>query len=473
MSTLLFSGWDRMNDRQPANDFQPRLFADQGDAGSTAASEHAQQAAIPPQQAAIPRLRRPQRDQGETFHESLDQRIEADHPVRIVWAFVEQLDLSPLLVRIKAVEGHQGRDANDPRLLMALWLYAAVEGVGSARQLERLCNDHRAFQWICGGVSINYHTLSDFRVDHVEVLDRLLAQSLASLTCEGLVDVNLVAQDGMRIRASAGGDSFRREATLKQHLQHATAHLEKLRDEIEINPAQLGARRKQARLRAAQDKKQRLEQAIDHVQQIADSREHRKPGDGPKARASSTDPEARRMKMPDGGTRPAYNAQFATHVNSGIIVGVQTSNAGNDAHELEPMLDDIHDNTGQHPRQMLVDGGYSTKANIDLADENKVELFTPIKDEQKQLDQGKDPYVPKPRDSEAMKEFRTRMAQTAAKATYKLRGQAAEWVNANARNRGLYMLRVRGKAKVQAVLLLFALAHNLLRAEKLRTERTK
>lgn len=452
-----------MNDRRPANDFQPHLFADQADAGGAA----------PASETAAPRLRRPQRDQGEMFLESLDQRVEADHPVRIVWAFVEQLDLSPLLQRIKAVEGRQGRDANDPRLLMALWLYAAVEGVGSARQLERLCHDHRAFQWICGGVSVNYHTLADFRTGHVEVLDQLLAQSLASLTCEGLVDVNTVAQDGMRIRASAGGDSFRREATLKEHLQQASAHLEKLQDEIELNPAQLDARRNKAQLRAAREKKERLEQAIEHVQQIADSREHRKPGDGPKARASSTDPEARRMKMPDGGTRPAYNAQFATDVNSGLIVGVQTSNAGNDAHELEPMLEDIRDNTGQHPKQMLLDGGYSTKQNIVLAHEADIELFTPIKDEKKQLDQGKDPYVPKPRDSEAMKVFRARMGETAAKATYKLRGQTAEWVNANARNRGLYMLRVRGKAKVQAVLLFFALAHNLLRAETLRAERTK
>src|SRR5204862_3226511 len=127
-------------------------------------------------------------------------------------------DLSTLLERIKAVEGHQGRDANDPRMLLTLWLYASIEGVGKARELDRLCRNHRAFQWICGGVSVNYHTLASFRVDHVELLDQLLAQSIASLASEGLVDVNCVAQDGMRIRASAGSDSFRREATLQEHL---------------------------------------------------------------------------------------------------------------------------------------------------------------------------------------------------------------------------------------------------------------
>src|SRR6266404_147993 len=183
-----------MNECQAVGgDEQAVLFPDL----SSEIPEHAQHAAQPESAAAssgsatevvAPRLRRPQRDQGEMFLESLDQRIELDHVARTVWAFVAQVDLSPLLERIKAVEGVQGRDANDPRILLALWLYAAIEGVGSARQLDRLCRDHRAYQWICGGVSVNYHTLADFRVKHVELLDQLLAQSLASMACEGLVD---------------------------------------------------------------------------------------------------------------------------------------------------------------------------------------------------------------------------------------------------------------------------------------------
>ena len=454
-----------MNEKSPAPDGQPRLFADANTADVPATPSQTSARARPP------RLRLPRRDQGEMFLESLDQRVEADHPVRLVWAFVENLDLSPLLRRIQAVEGHQGRDANDPRVLLTLWLYAAIEGVGSARQLEALCTDHRAFQWICGGVSINHHSLSDFRVGHAELLDRLLAQSLASLTHEGLVDVNTVAQDGMRIRASAGSDSFRRQAKLQEHLEQANAHLEKLKAELELNPMHLDARRKAAQLRAATEKQQRLQQAIDNVQQIAASREQRQRGDGLQARASSTDPEARRMKMPDGGTRPAYNAQFATDVPTGIIVGVETTNAGNDAGQLEPMLADIHDNTGQHPQQMLVDGSYSTRHNVELADQHDIELFAPLKEERKQLDAGENPYAPKRGDNAAMTAFRARMGEPSAKATYKLRGQSAEWTNAQARNRGLYMLRVRGKAKVQAVLLLYALAHNLLRAHQLREAR--
>jgi transposase len=404
------------------------------------------------------------------FLESLDQRLEAEHPARLVWSFVDQFDLRPLLQNIKAIQGHQGRDANDPRLLVALWLYATIEGVGSARQLERLCTDHRAFQWICGGVSVNYHTLADFRVDHGVFLDQLLAQAVASLTREGLVDVNTVAQDGVRIRASAGSDSFRREATLQEHLRQATEHLERLKAESDLNPQQLSARRQAAQHRAAHEKQQRLQQALENVQQIAASRETRETGAGVKARASSTDPEARRMKMPDGGTRPAYNAQFATDVKSGIIVGVHTTNAGNDAHELKPMLADIQNNTGQHPNQMLVDGGYGTRDNVDLAAQEHIELFSPLKAEQKQLDAGQDPYAPKRGDSAAMQAFRQRMSEPASKALYRQRSQA-EWVNANARNRNLYQLRVRGKAKVTAVLLWFALAHNLLRAARLREEK--
>jgi transposase len=420
-----------------------------------------------------PRLRTAQRDQGEMFTESLDGRIEADHTVRTVWAFVEKLDLSPLLSQIKAVKGRQGRDSTDPRILLTLWLYASIEGVGSARQLEQLCQDHRAYQWICGKVSVNYHTLSDFRTGHGKSFDALLAQMLASLSHEGLVDVNTVAQDGMRIRASAGAGSFRRKATLQEHLHDAEHHLQTLKKEIEMNPAQLESRRRKAQLRAAEEKKTRLEQALEHVQEIAQSREARQKGDGETARASHTDPEARRMKMPDGGTRPAYNAQFATDTRTGIIVGVDAANACNDANQLTPMVEEVRKNTGKRPKKVLVDGGYSTRDNVDWAAKNQIEIYTPVKDAKKQQEAGKDPYAPHKGDSPAMIAFRERMSQDESKAIYQLRCQTAEWVNAQARNRGLYRVHVRGKEKVRAVLVLMVLAHNLLQVAKLREQRKK
>jgi len=440
---------------------EPLLFPElAGPAEDTTTQETPQRAA--------PRLRLPQRDQAEMFFESLDQRIDADHTVRTVWSFVQNLDLSAWLGRIKAVEGHRGRDANDPRMLLTLWLYASIEGVGNARELDRLCTNHRVYQWICGGVSVNYHTLADFRSQHTEFLDDLFAKSIANLSHQGFIDLNLVTQDGMRVRASAGSDSFRREATLQEHLQRAQDHLQKLNAELEINPNQLDARRKAAQLRAAREKKERLEQAVANVRDIAESREQRKKGDGVKARASSTDPDARRTQMPDGGTRPAYNAQFATDAKNKFIVGVQASNAVNDANELEPMLDNLQETFAKSPDQMLVDGGYSTKDNIDLAAERGTTLYAPLKEERKQLEAGKDPYAPKKGDSDAMKAFRARMGLPESKTLYKLRGQNAEWVNAQARSHDLYQVRVRGKAKVLAVLTLFALAHNLLRAARLR-----
>ena len=452
------------------SDTAPSLFPEITDPPILTAPTNTKSASIPTPKAA-PRLRLSQRSQSRIFCESLDERIDKDHPVRDVWAFVEQLDLSPLLAQIRAVLGHVGRNANDPRILLTLWLYASIEGIGSARELDRLCQEHRAFAWICGGVSFNYHTLADFRVQHVEFLDRLFADSIASLSREGLVDVNLVAQDGMRIRASAGNDTFRREATLQEHLQQAQEHLDKLKAELDLNPNQLDARRKAAQKRGAIEKKKRLEDAIEHAREIAESGEERQAGDGESARASSTDPEARRMKMPDGGTRPAYNAQFGTDVESGLIVGVEATNAGNDAQQLEPMLDEIEGNIGCLPKSMLNDGGYSTKKNIDLADDRGTVLYTPIKEEKQQLEKGKDPYAPKRGDTAAMEAFRARMGETESKALYKLRGQAAEWVNAIARRHGLYMLSVRGLRKVQAVLLIFALAHNLQLAAKLRAAR--
>ena len=208
----------------------------------------------PDSESAKPRLRLAQREQGQMFLESLDQRLDADHAARTVWSFVEKLDLSIVLNLVKAVEGHVGRDHTDPRILTTLWLFAVSEGVGSARRLEVLCTEHRAYEWICGGVSVNYHMLADFRTQHGKLLDDLLAQSLASLSQEGLLDVNVVAIDGMRTRASAGSDSFRREATLEKHREDARKQLENLAAERDLNPQELSVRQRAARERGARER---------------------------------------------------------------------------------------------------------------------------------------------------------------------------------------------------------------------------
>src|SRR3954469_7235831 len=213
---------------------------------------------VPPTQApsssGCPRLRTANRQQIVFRTASLDELIPADHPARMVWDYVEGLDLRPLYDCIKAVERAPGRAPIDPKILMTLWLYATIEGIGSARHLDELCREHAAFQWIAGDVSTNYHTLADFRTDHVELLDDLLTKSVATLIAEDLVDLNRVAQDGMRVRASAGASSFRRRPTLEEALIEAEAQIEALRSEVEEDPTAGGRRERAARERAARER---------------------------------------------------------------------------------------------------------------------------------------------------------------------------------------------------------------------------
>jgi transposase len=419
--------------------------------------------------AAAPRLRLAERQQGEYRLVVLDRMLPADHQVRVVWDYVCGLDLAPLLSKVQAVEGKPGRDTTDPRLLLCLWLYATLEGIGSARELDRLCTEHLAFMWICGGVTVNYHLLADFRVEHAEVLDQLLTHSVAVLRSEGLVDLERVAQDGMRVRASAGASSFRRRGKLEAFLKEAKDQVERLRTELQGDPAASSKRRQAAQARAAKERVQRLEQALEQLKKVEAAREKREKGSKDQARASTTDPEARKMKMADGGFRPAYNAQLATDTDSRIIVGVDMTNAVSDSGQMGPMLDEIQERHDQVPKEYLVDGGFATRADITYAaTEHEVTVYAPIKEENKKQQAGKDPFAPQPGDSEVVKEWRRRMGTEEARRLYRLRAATAEWSNAQARNRGLYQVTVRGLVKVKAVLLLYALAHNLLQARVLR-----
>ena len=230
-----------------AHEEQPVLFSP---AEATPASEISIAPVIPP----APRYNRPERAQGEMRCESLDQRLDADHPARVIWKLVQGLDLSCLYERIRAVEGSAGRNPSDPSMLFALWLFACTQGVGSARQLDLLCREHRAYEWLRGNVPVNYHMLADFRVDNQELLDQLLTESLAGLLQEGLIELKCAAQDGMRVRASAGTSSFARQPKLEESLQEARAHVEKLRVECENDSAGVTLREKKARERAARSR---------------------------------------------------------------------------------------------------------------------------------------------------------------------------------------------------------------------------
>jgi len=419
-----------------------------------------------------PRLRLPQRNQVELRWLALDEMLEPDHPARAVWAAVNLLDMSRWLVNIRAVEGHVGRNATLPQLLLALWVYATLEGVGSARELERLCGKHLAFQWLCGGVGVNYHLLSDFRSQNREAWDELLTQIVAGLMCEGLVEMKRVAQDGMRVRASAGKSSFRRVKTLRECAADARQQIEALKA-LEDDAQALTQRQKAARERAARERAERVEQAIKHCQELQKQREARAKTSGEEvkeARASTTDPEARNMKFPDGGYQPGYNVQFATDTASGIIVGVDVVNDGADSEQLPPMLDQLQERYDKVPDEILVDGGFATKDAVIDAAAQGCAVFAPLKEEQKQLDAGKDPYARKKGDQPAVAQWRERMGTAAAKAVYKLRAQTAEWVNAHSRNRGFQQMPVRGESKGRVVALLFAITHNVMRGLTLRAK---
>jgi transposase len=314
--------------------------------------------------AGTPRLRQPERKQIEFRACCWDDLLPEDHPARIVWQYVEGLDLSPLYEQIKAVAHAPGHPAIDPKILFALWLYATLRGIGSARELDRRCNRETgevAFQWICGGVSVNHHTLADFRTRHVQLLDQVLTNSVAVLMQEGLVTLERVAQDGMKVRASAGASSFRRRETLEEHLADAKQQVELLKKELESDPSAGNRRQKAARERAARERAERLAKALENLQDVEDQK---KPNEKHKARASTTDPEARVMKGGDGGFRPAYNVQLATDTATQIITGVDATNSGGDQGKLAPMVEQHDDRYDKTPDEMLVDGGFAKKDDI-------------------------------------------------------------------------------------------------------------
>ena len=436
--------------------------------------------------AGIPRLRMAERRQVEWRPVSLEDLVPADHRVRLVWAFVDSLDLSALLRTIKAVEGQAGHPPADPRILLALWLYATVEGIGSAREIARLCREHVAFQWLCGGVSMNYQTLSDFRTGHGKVLEQLLVDSFTALIRAGAASLDRIAQDGMRVRASAGAASFRRHATLQECREQAEAAVQRLRAEVEADPGAASRHQAAARQRAAEDRERRVKEALavtaalkanqeaKQVRQAERAAKSRAAGDtdttaktapsegtrkaDPEPRASTTDPEARVMKMADGGFRPAYNVQFASDTGSGAIAGVSVDNIGSDMGKMASMSDALADHYGRRPKQHLADGGFAKLDDIQALDRAGVETFVPVPCPR---DPTRDRHAPRDDDPPAVAAWRERMSTEEAKAIYKERAATAECANAQARNRGLIQFLVRGVEKVTCVALMQALAHNM------------
>jgi len=406
---------------------------------------------------------------------TIDELLEPDHPARAVWSYVQQLDLVPCYDRIRARGNVAGRPAIDPRLLVGLWLYATLSGCTSARALAVLCIHDDPFIWLVGGVSVNYHTLSDFHTDNPEFVEQLLTDSVEFLRQQGLIDLDRIAQDGMRVRASAGAASFRRRETLERLWQKAQAELQELRQKLADNAIDPkfteGVATEQptagepklsppqaAKLRHAEDRLERVEQALERMPEMEAKI---KPGAQKEARVSTTDPQATVMKMADGGFRPAYNVEYGTACDGQVVVGVDVVTVGSDQGQMPPMLDQIENRFEQRPKEVLVDGGFANLQDIDNVQAGeKCKVYAPVAKPKKDT---VDRHEPKATDSAEVAEWRQRMGTKKAKKIYKERAATSECVNAQARNRGLRQFLVRGLAKVKSVAIWFAIAHNMAR----------
>jgi transposase len=407
-----------------------------------------------------PRVLRPNRAQLELRPTDLESLLPEDHRARVVWEWVTGLDLSAFYDEIGSVEGQAGRPAIDPAILLSLWLYATLEGVGSARAIERLCEAHDAYRWICGGVPVSHRTLSLFRVGHEERLEKLLTESVVRLIEAGLVEMKRVTQDGMRVRASAGAASFRRRKRLRELRGEVAKELKALRRELDADPAASTRREQAARERAAKERQRRVREALKELEQVE---EKKKADEKEKARASTTDPEARVMKMADGGFRPAYNVQFASDSEAAVIVGVEVTNAGHDAAQLMPMRERLERRYGRAPEEMLVDGGYATREAIEQAEAAGCRIYAPP---MQPKDPGRNPFRPLPGDSPAIARWRRRMGTESGKTKYRKRCEG-ECLNAQARNHGLRQFLVRGLPRTRCVALLYALAINWMQTQVL------
>ena len=422
----------------------------------------------PPTRPEEARVLQPNRQQLQFLPRDLDAALAEDHSARAIWGLLEKLDLSAFYGSIKATLDRPGRPTTDPKVLLALWLLGTVEGIGSARKLARLCQEHDAYRWLCGGVPINYHMLSDFRVAHEGALDELLTQIAASLMAAGAVTLERVAQDGMRVRASAGASSFRRQETLEKHLEEARAQVARLAQEREHPDPGVGQRERAARERAARERVERVEQALRYLPQAQAAKERQQQTQTIARRAkvtqprtSTTDPQARVMKMPDGGFRPAYNVELATDQAKGIIVGVRVVMEGTDAGQAPPMEEQVKERTGQHPGAYLMDGGFATREDITALEERDVTVYAPVKLPKSKPEEER--YRPRYGDTPQVERWRQRMATEEAKAVYRQRGSTAEWANAQVTQHGVSRFTVRGVAKLTSVMLLVVVGHNLLR----------
>lgn len=411
----------------------------------------------------------PCRNQIEMSMICLDQLIAPDHKVRAIWEFVDQMDTKPCFADISTFYGEVGRPASSPKVLFALWLYSILDGNTSARKLEELCKNHDVYKWLTGGIPINRTMLADFRSNNSIKFEDLLTSCLAVMVQAGILTGEDFSQDGTRVKANAGFKSFRREESLLKKKEEITGYIKELDEESSSNG--YDKRKENARKRTAKDRLDRVNQALENLEKarevkIENGKKYRQPPTKEEledVRASTTDPEVRKMKMGDGGFRLAYNVQFATGISSRVIYGVDVVNTL-DSGTAPKMMVRVHHRLGKldlpKPKNWIADSAYSGKEDI----ENVAILFphcryyAPPKTRK-----GIDPEKALKTDSEAVREWRKLIGNEEVKNVYKLRCSTAEFSNAHVKNKEMDEFSVRGLVKVKGVAILHAIAHNIAR----------
>lgn len=421
------------------------------------------------------RVLRPERCQVRWDMVDLDSQLPPDHRARLVWSFVAGLDLGALYDRIKARDEQAGRPASDPAVLLALWLYATLEGVGAARAVARLCDYHAAYRWLCGGVPVNHDMLSAFRRDSGAVLDGLLTSSLTSLVAEGLVKLEEVAIDGTKVRARAGRGSLAQGKRLAHIEAVVSQRVAALKSELEADAGAAERKRQQRALRAAEEQAERVQRAQQRLAALEQEKAERakrhakaEAAKNPPA-VSVSDPEVRSMRLPDGSVQPAWNVQVGT--SNGFIVAIEPTDRRQDGGLAMATLDQIERRCGALPERVLADGTAITQGDIEQLSHRKPALlvYSPPPSERDDVtaETKRKRLWKRRREPEAVKEWRDRMASEAGKEVYRRR-KLTEHAHAKMKNRGFGRMLVHGIATVRVVCLLHALAHNLLQACRLR-----
>jgi transposase len=403
-----------------------------------------------------PRVREPERGQAEIQFLVPDDALSSDHPARLIWNVLGALPLANFYVGIESVVGGAGRPPLCPQMLLTLWLYAISEGICSAKEISRLTKSDLAFRWIVGNLEVSHDVLSGFLAKRSQEIDGLMTDVLASLMEKGLLTLKLTAQDGTRTRAAATAPSFRTYGSLLECRRQAALHLKAVlaaADDPEYTRAQ-----HQARERAARDFQSRVEAAIATVQELQRTPSHKNKW----ARASTTDAEARTMKMGDGGYRPAYNVQYAVagepEGGARTIVAVRVTNVGSDLGSLAPVAEQIKERTGRYPEALLADGGHVKHEDIIDVEKKGIAVIAPPAENAKTVEdlhaEGAD---------EHLIAWRERMDTEEAKQMYRARAGLAELANAHQKeHHDLKQFLVRGLKKVTTVAIAGALAFNIL-----------